>query len=111
MIFIKDILTRILYSVLPCHTFLLNLVSPIRAHLVEIQVPDNEDEMHDALLQLHAMLKEKLESHIDANGHTIIEHNPNRILGVGQRYATLLGETGATYYLRRRYNPGKCRKL
>ena len=51
------------------------------------------------------MLKEKLESQIDANGHTINAHKMNNILGMGVRYSSVIGEGGATYYLRRRFNP------
>ena len=71
-----------------------------------MQLPDNEEELRDSMLQLHGVLKQKLEAHIDANGHIINEHDSTKhIVSVGERYANLIGETGATYYLRRRYNP------
>ena len=70
-----------------------------------MEIPRDETEMHETILQLHGVLKDKLESHIESNGHTINEHSNSQIVASGVRYATLLGETGATYYLRKRYNP------
>ena len=61
--------------------------------------------MHEIISQLHGLIKEKLEAEIDANGHTINKHKPQNILGMKARYSTIIGETGATYYLRRRFHP------
>ena len=79
---------------------------PIRAHLLEIQVPEEEAEMEEVLGNVHTVLKEKLQSHIDANGHTVTDFDASKhIIGTEECYCDILGETGATYYLRRRYNP------
>ena len=86
-------------------TLLPSITSPIRAHLVQIQIPPDEDKMHAMIEQLHGELKVRLESHMDSNGHTVNEHDAGQIIGEHVRYADLLGETGSTYYLRRRFNP------
>lgn len=72
---------------------------------MELHIPNDELEMQAKIRELHEVLKEKLESHIDANGHSISEHDPSHILEAKVRYSTLLGEMGATYYLRRKFNP------
>lgn len=79
--------------------------SPIRSHLIELQLPHGKNNIREAILQLHGILKEKLESHIDSNGHTINEHTHSHILGSRIRYSSLFGEKGATFYLRERFNP------
>ena len=53
--------------------------------------------------QIHAVLKAKLEGHIEAAGHTILPYDESNVMFDYTKYADLVGETGSAYYMRRRF--------
>jgi len=71
-----------------------------------MEIPDNEEDMHAAIAELHGVLKETLENHIEASGHTIQSHKKENVY-TGTPYAEVIGENGAAYYIRRRYQPDR----
>lgn len=77
--------------------------SNIRLHLCELDIPEDNFNILQAMHQIHAALKAKLEGHIEAAGHTILPHDDNNVIFDRTKYAHLVGETGSAYYMRRRF--------
>ena len=54
--------------------------------------------------ELHNTLKERIETHIDIKGHTVKPFKEENVT-YDKKYTEVIGEVGATYYLRRRFQP------
>ena len=56
--------------------------------------------------QIHQTLSDCILAHIDASGHKFNPVKDSDII-MGKKFMDVIGETGATYYLRRKFKPEK----
>lgn len=80
--------------------------SNVRVHLAEIQLPSDGEEIRATIQQLYDALCACLLGHIDCQGHTILPLRDEDVV-LDKKYMDVLGESGATYYLRRKFKPEK----
>ena len=59
------------------------------------------------IAQLHEILTDRFSLHLDCGKHTILPLREQEDIILGKKYIDVLGEAGATYYLRRTFNPEK----
>ena len=71
-----------------------------------MQVPADEEGARAMIAQFHEELTDCFLGHIDAVGHSILPLE-NEDVVFGKKYIDVLGESGATYYLRRKFQPSK----
>ena len=70
-------------------------------------VPENTEEIVEMIRQLHELFTERFGAHIDGSGHMILPLQETEDIILGKKFMDILGERGATYYLRRIFNPEK----
>ena len=80
--------------------------SDVRAHIIEVQLPSEPEEIRAMIRDIHQNLTDCILAHIDASGHKIYPVEDSDII-MGKKFMDVIGETGATYYLRRKYKPEK----
>lgn len=80
--------------------------SNVRIHFLEMQLPSDSHEAVSMVRQTHEILSQYLCSHIDAEGHTVLPLKDEDIID-GKKYVDVVGENGATFYLRRKFQPDK----
>ena len=78
----------------------------MRVHLAEVQVPTDEESIRSMVGELHDALTDSFAVHIDCGGHAVLPLRHEDVV-FGKKYVDVLGETGATYYLRRKFKPMK----
>jgi hypothetical protein len=78
----------------------------MRVHLAEIQLPNTSEDIRVMIDQVHDALSACIGGHIDASGHKILPLRGEDII-YGKKYMDVIGESGATYYLRRKFKPEK----
>ena len=82
------------------------LHSNVRAHIIELQLPNDPDEIRAMVCQIHQTLSDCILAHIDTSGHKFNPVEDSDII-MGKKFMDVIGETGATYYLRRKFKPEK----
>ena len=80
--------------------------SYVRVHLAEMHVPTDEERARVIVAEMHDELTDGFAGHVDAAGHRILPLQDEDVV-FGKKYMDVFGENGATYYLRRKFEPQK----
>ena len=78
--------------------------SNIRVHIAELQLPTTNEEVKETIKEVHETISKGLMGHIEGIGHTVLPLRDEDIF-LDKKFADVIAETGACYYLRRKFNP------
>ena len=77
----------------------------MRVHIVEVQLPSEENDVREMVRQMHKTLGDCSAGHLDTAGHSVLPLDEEEDVIFGKKFMDVLGESGATFYLRGKFRP------
>ena len=74
---------------------------------MQVQVPVDTQEVCEMVREIHNALAVSFAGHIDAQGHSVLSLQEEKDIILGKKYMDVLGKSGATFYLWRKFCPEK----